>query len=253
MAPKKKPEAIVPAGQTETGIVNGNWLEEMKQEAKDLAAKFQVSSSRISFKSDGKIYVGDNEVDNPLSVLIVDACHDNALYEGKFDPNNYVPPVCFALGRDEATMKPHPDSPKPQHTDCKSCKLNQFGSSGNGKACKNSVRLVCLPGNTDASNVATLEAAQVSIPPTSLNAWGSYVKGLRDAGMVPWATITQIQNSQFKTYFKLAFRPVNRITREVWDGLKARKASFEEILMQPYKAKEEAAAPAKQAKGRGKF
>ena len=249
MASKKNQIVAAPA---ETGMVKGDWLEEMKQEAKDLAAKFTVSSSRISFKSDGNIYVGDNQVDNPLPVLIVAAAHENALYEGKFVPGKYTAPVCYAIGKDEATMAPHPEAPKPQHANCKSCPLNQFGSSGKGKACKNSVRLVALPGTVTEADVATAEAAQISIPPTSLNAWGSYVKGLRDAGMVPWATITHLMNAQFQTFFKVSFRPVTPITKEVWLGVKARQASFDETLLKPFTAAE-AEAPAKQAKGKGKF
>jgi hypothetical protein len=248
-----KTKQIVPvAAPAQTAMVSGDWLEQMKAEAKDLAAKFTVSSSRISFKSDGNIYVGDNQVDNPLPVLIVGAAHENALYEGKFVPGKYSSPVCFAIGKEESEMKPHADSPKPQHAECRTCPLNQFGSSGKGKACKNSVRLVALPGTVTEADVATAEAASIAIPPTSLNAWGSYVKGLRDAGMVPWATITHLMNAQFQTFFKVSFRPVNRITKEVWDGVQARRASFDETLLRPFSPAVEEA-PQKQAKGRGKF
>jgi hypothetical protein len=248
----KKNQIVPAAAPAETGMVKGNWLEEMKGEAKDLAAKFTVSSSRISFKSDGNIYVGDNQVDNPLPILIVAAAHENALYEGKFVPGKYTAPVCYAIGKDEDALVPHPDAPKPQHANCKTCPLNQFGSSGKGKACKNSVRLVALPGTVTEADVATAEAAQISIPPTSLNAWGSYVKGLRDAGLVPWATITHLMNAQFQTFFKVSFRPVNPITEPIYRGLKARMASFDETLLKPFSAAEaEEKKPA--AKGRGKF
>lgn len=249
-----KTKQIVPTtNPVETGIVKGGWLEVMKQEAKDLATKFTVTSSRISFKSDGNIYVGDNQVDNPLPILIVAAAHENALYEGKFVPGEYTAPVCYAIGKDEADMAPHPDAPKPQHVNCKTCPLNQFGSSGKGKACKNSVRLVALPGTVTEADIATVEAAQVSVPPTSLNAWGSYVKGLRDAGLVPWATITHLMNAQYQTYFKVSFRPVNPITEAIWVGVKARQASFDETLLKPFPVAAEEDSKKPQAKGKGKF
>ena len=245
-----KTKAIVPTTQ-ETGIVPGDWLEDMKKEAQDLAAKYKVTSTRISFKSDGTIHIGDNEVANPLPVLIADAAFENALYEGKYEPGKYTAPVCYAVGRDVETMKPHPQAPKPQHADCKSCPLNQFGSSGKGKACKNSVRLICLSGSVTETDVATAEALPCSIPPTSINAWGSYVKGLRDGGLVPWATITNLKVDQFKTFFKVSFQPVQKITQGVWFGLKARKASFEEQLLQPFSQPAEEEKP--KSKGARKF
>ena len=237
MAAKKK-TGIVPAAPS-TGIVK--WEDEIAAEAKDLAAKYTVTSQKISFRG-GKISIGGNEVQNPLPVLIADACFENALYEDAYDPARPAVPICFAFGRDEGKMAPHADSIKPQHADCKSCPLNQFGSSGNGKACKNGVRIMALSGTVTAEDVPTTEVLPAIIPPTSISNWASYVKGLRDMGLVPWACFTEIKNEPFKTWFKVSFRPVGKITQDIWVALKARRESIAEQMMQPYKAMEQAEA-----------
>lgn len=240
--------AIVPAVKP-AGIVK--WEDEIAAEAQDLASKVTVTSQKISFKG-GEISIGGNPVENPLPVLIADACFENALYEDAFDPDNPAIPVCFAFGDDEKEMKPHADSAKPQHADCKSCPLNQFGSSGKGKACKNQIRLMCLSGAVTAAEVPTAEVLPATLPPTSISNWAAYVKGLRDMGLVPWATITSLGCEKFKTWFKVTFKPTQRITQDIWVALKARKTSIREQMMQPYKARE-AEAPKAPAKGKRKF
>lgn len=249
---KKIPETTALAVKATPVTTLANWEDEIKAEAKDLASKVTVTSQSISFKG-GEISIGGNPVENPLPVLIADACFENALYEEAFDPDHPAVPVCFAFGRDEKEMKPHAESTKPQHADCKSCPLNQFGSSGKGKACKNGVRLMCYSGTTTAADVATAEVLPAKLPPTSLSNWAAYVKGLRDMNLVPWATITSLGAEKFKTFFKVTFRPVGKIDQALWVALKARKASVEEQMMQPYKAREaeEKAAPA--PKGKRKF
>lgn len=249
MAPPKKNTGIVPAAAAPTGIMK--WEDEIAAEAKDLAAKYTVTSQKISFKA-GKISIGGNEVQNPLPVLIADACFENALYEDAFDPDRPAVPVCFAFGRDEATMKPHPESAKPHHSDCKTCPLNQFGSSGKGKACKNQIRFMALSGSVTAEEIPTTEVLPALLPPTSISNWASYVKGLRDMGLVPWACFTEIKNEPFKTWYRVSFRPIGKITQDIWVALKARKASIEEQMMQPYKAMEAVEKPAP-AKGKRRF
>ena len=243
----KKQTGIVPAAQS-TGIVK--WEDEIAAEAKDLAAKYTVTSQKISFRG-GKISIGGNEVQNPLPVLIADACFENALYEDAFDPDRPATPICFAFGRDEGAMKPHADSIKPQHADCKTCPLNQFGSSGKGKACKNQIRFMALSGTVTAEEIPTTEVLPALLPPTSISNWASYVKGLRDMGLVPWACFTEIKNEPFKTWYRVSFRPVGKVTQEIWTALKARRASIEEAMMQPYRPiSQEPKAPAAKAKTR---
>jgi hypothetical protein len=50
----------------------------------------------------------------------------------------------------------------------------------------------------------------------------------------------RLKNEIFKTWFKVSFRPVGRVTHEVYAAIKARRASIEEQMFAPYKAREEA-------------
>jgi hypothetical protein len=74
-----------------------------------------------------------------ISVVIVDFVALQQYYPGKFDPKNIQPPVCMALGVEQATMRPDPSSPELQDggKGCKVCPKNQWKSDGGrGKACK---------------------------------------------------------------------------------------------------------------------
>ena len=216
----------------------GTWEEEMAAEAKAAAATVAPASQRLSFKG-GNISLGDAKLENPLPIIIADFGFENALYEDAYDPERPASPVCFALGRVEAEMKPHELSTKPQAEKCQGCPHNEFGSSGKGKACKNSLRLAIISGGVADDGVAGTEVLNATLPPTNLGAWGNYVKGLRDMGLPPWGAITELKNEVFKTWFKVSFRPVGRVTQAVYAGIKARRASIEEQLFQPFKPREE--------------
>lgn len=239
MASKKKHEETALAVKPTTALAApGTWEEEMAAEAKEAAATVAPTSQRLSFKG-GNISLGDTKLENPLPVIIADFCLENALYEEAYDPERPAPPVCFALGRKEEELAPHPLSTKPQHEKCRGCPQNEFGSSGKGKACKNSIRLAIVSGGVEGDGVAATEVLNATLPPTNLGAWGNYVKGLRDMGLPPWGAITELKNEVFKTWFKVSFRPIGKVTQEVYAGLKARKGSIEEQLMQPFKPREE--------------
>jgi hypothetical protein len=254
MASKKKIEeqslATVPTVSTALTTME----QEMAAEAKDLSAQFAVTSTAIRFNAQGQILVGDNEVDNPLPVIIVDQTHLNAYYSGPYDPDEKVPPDCFAFGNEEKGMKPHPDAIDPQHSDCATCPHNQYGTKGKGKACRNKVRLMCMSASVDGAGVATAEVLRAEVPPTSLSAFASYVAGLRGGNMTPRGVITEIKSEGFKTYFKISFRPVGKVTGEVWAALKARMPAVKDQMNQPFKAKAEVEKTAKApAKGKKKF
>src|SRR5271170_6510523 len=44
---------------------------------------------------------------NEMAVVILDGVLENVFYEGAYDPDTPQSPMCFAFGRDEATMAPH--------------------------------------------------------------------------------------------------------------------------------------------------
>lgn len=224
-----------------------DWEAEIAAEAKDVKAQFSTSTQRLSFRG-GKITVGGQVLENPLPVLVAGYTYENALYEGAFDPDVAAAPVCFAFGDVVSEMKPHPVSTKPQHSDCKSCPHNQFGSSGKGKLCKNQVKVMVIHGDVGPEALATSQMLPASIPPTSLQEFQNYVLGLRDGGLVPTAVFTEIQVVPFKTWFKVTFKPIRKVTKEIWLALKTRSTSVREELMRPYEQREPSESPAPKKK-----
>lgn len=139
----------------------------------------------------------------PIDVVIVDFVSRNNMYEGRYDPKSPSPPLCFAIGKNIKEMKPSPNAPQPQATDCHSCQMNQFGSDGDGKACKNSRLLAVLPPDSvdPADELMLLEAS-----PTALKNYDAYVSTIAAMhGVPPVGVITSVAFHPEKTYPSLVF------------------------------------------------
>jgi hypothetical protein len=146
--------------------------EELEALQKRVAAP---TGSRITVMNSGKFKVpGVGEVDGPIDVIIVDFASNNSYYKGAFNKNNPAPPVCAAVGtgpNDELT--PHEDAPDLQSDNCKTCPMNQFGSNGLGKACKNTKTVALLPADAvegDDTAIMTL-----SISPTGIKGFDATI------------------------------------------------------------------------------
>lgn len=151
----------------------------------------------------GILKVGEQEMPgNQALVVILDWVRENTYYEGRFDPDNPMPPTCYAFARgveQEEEMGPHPsmqDYPayfKPQHSQCKGCPMNEWGSAdkGRGKACQNRRRLTVLPAGVfiprkgsrdfdieaydDVAHYEQADVAFMKLPVTSVENWAKYV------------------------------------------------------------------------------
>ena len=162
------------------------------------AASEQRHSSGISIKN-GIMSVGDQPIpSNQFAAVILDAARLNTFYRTTYNPNDSSPPHCYAIGRDDAEMAPHPDMAKdynhfaPQAERCSACPHNEFGSgqNGKGKACSNRRRLIMLLAGTyqnvngmiqlqpmtDPDHYKTTGFLHMTLPPTSLKGWGEYVR-----------------------------------------------------------------------------
>lgn len=116
-----------------------------------------------------------------LEAIVLGGNRVNSFYQGEFTPGKPTPPSCYAIadpdwesGEVEAKLRPPADLASKEHDDCAGCPQNAFGSGrGNSKACKNTVRLALLPA--DAKDYSKADGLMLSVPPTSLRAWSSYV------------------------------------------------------------------------------
>lgn len=175
------------------------------------AAKLErPSGASIGTRAGVLTYAGSPVAGNKLDVIVVASVHTNTYYDQKYDPNNIANPVCFSYSESGEDMVPHPASSKPQHTDCATCPMNQWGSDpngGRGKACKNGRALAVIPANTKPEDIATAEMAILRPPVTSIKNWQMYVqKVVALYRRPPLGVVTQIgtvpdQKSQFKVTF----------------------------------------------------
>jgi hypothetical protein len=123
--------------------------------------------------------------------IIVGFVSHNAYYEGAFDRDNMVPPNCFAIGvvkNDDLERSANSPDPQPEDggDECKGCWANQWKSAavGNGKACKNSIKLAILCEDG--------ELRPMGLSSTALKPFGSYVSEIVQAfGVPPYGVMTE--------------------------------------------------------------
>jgi hypothetical protein len=240
-----------------------NKNESMQLWDKQLAEEAQASAAQVAGLGGGSFFsvrggtlkLGDAAIpNNEMGVIILDHVLENVFYGADFNPDNLVSPQCYAFGRDAGTMVPHEAAPKKVcDQGCKTCPNNAFGSAekGRGKACKNRIRLACISGGTftngrfealvSPSDVATAQVAYLSIPPTSIGAWGAYVKGLVSSlKRPPWAVFTKIKvQPDVRTQLSITFELLGPCPPSLAAALTKKAAEAKEAIIFPYLEREE--------------
>jgi hypothetical protein len=287
----RKPTAAAPTAEKKvTGTAVANWDEQLAREA-EVAAAMEANAGGGQFFSTqgGVLSFGGNPLPgNQLAGIIVDHILENVYYDGKFDPNNPSPPVCFAFGRDEATMAPHPtvvEAGQAQHPTCRGCDKNEWATAdtGRGKACRNSRRLGIIAGGaidpnsgkftpiTDPEDVKAATVGFLKIPVTSVKGFASFVKQIAGAlRRPPHGIFTKIREvPDPKSQFKVLFEPLSQIPNNLMEAVMTKNAETKAIIESPYPlsfdnddapparggrgrapVKQSSAAPAKKAAGR---
>lgn len=178
----------------------------------------------------------------PMQVVILDFMTHNLMFQGRYDPKNPAPPICFAIGKEIDTMVPSDNSPDKQSEDCAGCPNNQFGSSGNGKACKNTrVLAVVAPNAEEGSPIMT-----ISVAPMGLKDYDKYVGDVaRRFQLPPAGVVTEISFDDSVEFEKLVFSVVgpNENLTAHW----GRRTEALEILMVEPNLTRTSTAPAKPA------
>lgn len=223
--------------------------------AKKATQAEKPSSSSISFKSGMISYNKTPAPGNQLDVIIIASTHTNAYYEGKYDPDNIAPPVCYAYSADGEDMKPHPKSAKPQHTDCATCPMNQWKSDpngGKGKACKNGRKLAVIPADTKPEDVLNAEVAVASLPVTSVANFSNYVNKVATLfNRPPLGLITKLKTTpDMKTQFKVLFENEALLPGEMIIPLLKKGEMSQSLLEREYEYAAEAPAAADNGKAK---
>lgn len=256
-----KPVQNATGTQVSTGVGGGalalssGLMARLSAQAKDQAAQERPSVSKISLRG-GMLAIGGQPVaKNVLPVVIMFAGNRNAYYDKPFDPNNLQNPVCFALGGNDDEMFAHPNVPdgnvgpdseefeRASPRACDGCKFNEWGSDpkgGRGKACKETRRLVLIPGNglDTVEAVQKAEMAILDIPVTSGKNYSNFVNALASqTNLPPWAVVTDVSTERDpKTQFKVTFTPTNVVSEdeEIFLALEKRKEEAVRLAMTPY-------------------
>lgn len=247
--------------------LSGDVLARLAEKAKEASAKERPAISRISLKSGVMTYGGTPIAGNKMEAVVLAAAFRNVYYAGRYDPNNIVNPNCFALALDDENMAPHENVSNPVHPTCAGCPNNEWGSDpngGRGKACKQTRRLVMIPGGVvDKTDKEVLEAemAVMDIPVTSVKNYSQFVNTLAaSAGVPPYAAVCEISTApDAKTQFKVNFRGMRIVPNvEVLNAIEKRLDGANRLGLEPYEETSNAEPPSeeevqKQAKKAKKF
>ena len=181
---------------------------QLAEEAKRVSEKLGAPAGRkITIDNTGNLIAPGGEIlGTEVDVIVVDFASANYYYTAAYDPNNPASPVCFAFGDVINEMAPEEQSPEPQNADCRTCPHNQFGSSGNGKACKNTRELAVVLADELEDPDATPEMYMVSVSPTSLKHFDGAAKQIyRLFNGTPIKAILKMKAQQTANYFALTF------------------------------------------------
>jgi len=158
--------------------------EKIKAELANVNKSVAPPASR-NISTAGKVFTLPDGTSNPgpMHCVILDHRNFNRYYTRAYDPQNPAPPDCFAIAKEIDALAPHEDAQDPQSDACATCPNNAWGSAatGKGKACRNSVRLAIA--STDATT--DTEPMILTLPPTALKGWNSFVNNLSTAGLLP--------------------------------------------------------------------
>ena len=169
-----------------------------RQYADAYAATERSGGSSISVRN-GVMSIGDQPVPgNQFAAVILDAVRLNTFYRNAFNPAAIEAPTCYAVGRSDPEMSPHPDMAKdptyfqPQADRCGACPHNEFGSgrTGTGKACTNRRRLLLLPAGhyqqgpngfvlqpiQDTNHYSESPFLTLNLAPTTLASYGAWIR-----------------------------------------------------------------------------
>lgn len=244
-----------------------------KQYAEAYAETERRAGSSITLRN-GIMSVGDQAIPgNQFAGIVLDAVRLNTYYASNFNPNSIEPPICYAIGRNDMEMAPHPDMAKspyfqPQSPRCSGCPHNEFGSArqGQGKACGNRRRLLILVAGTyqpspqgpvlqpitDLSHYATSALLTLSVAPTSAPGWGAFVRdSMAKYQRPPFGMIARIYLYPHPKHGKEAvgFEPLAPLPDDWAPTVLQRFQEAQQEIMQGFEAPR--AQPAQQQRGGG--
>jgi hypothetical protein len=214
-----------------TGAVGNviNIRDMLKKQAESMSERTAPASGNfIRVTQDKQFMLPDGtKTPGPLQLVIVDFIASNRFYESAFDSKNPTPPACFAIDTNPQKMAPSPNAPLPQAKDCQTCPMNQFGSDGDGKACKNSRILAVLPPDADEDTPLWL----LGTSPTANKGFDGFVSTVaRVFQMPPVGVVATVGFDPTVTYAKLTFSDPQPLADELLEAFMGRQEEAKAML-----------------------
>lgn len=186
------------------------YQEEIKKELAGISSSISTSNRMERIRAENKAFIVPGQDPNmkPLEVVVVEFTNSYSYFAQEYDPTNPSndPPVCTAVGKNIAEMKPRASSDEPQAEQCDGCQWNEYetASIGKGKRCGQSVLLAVLPPTASSTDTPML----LNVPAASITNWGNYVKSLAGKSAIPAMVVTEISFDPNVKWTKFNFRAI---------------------------------------------
>lgn len=201
---------------------------------------------------------------NQMAMVVLDSIYENTYFPGAYDPDNRVPPTCYAFARGKAeanvmgpheSMADHLDYFDPQSDTCGTCQWSVFGSAdvGRGKACKEKRRLMMIPAGwyqpvkpkskdldlhlfDDPKEFESADLIRMTIPVLSVANWSKYVQAVTATHNLPTcAVVTRIWlEPDAKAPFKVHFEMVEKLPPEMAQVILAKQEQAMQQIITAY-------------------
>lgn len=213
-----------------------DWKAQLKKDVKQVQEETVTEGIGFISLRGGRMTYQDQELPGgELECVVVANIAERTMYDRPYDPEDKLPPDCFAQGSVVNALQPHGNVPKPISKNCKACPKAEFGTArvGKGPACKTYRKLVVMPKSTDP---ATADLAIIRVPPTSVANWTKYTNQLAGQGLPPWAAFTIVKVAPHpKKQFEVTFKGAAPVGDEsMLAGIHARIQEAERALFKPY-------------------
>jgi hypothetical protein len=238
----KKPAAPAVENVKSTALVPAaaNLPVDVRKQLADEAAAMKdrikaPTGDKIKLTKGKKFKLPDGtESEGPLTVVVLDFVSTNTYHDRPYKEGEASSPACFAIGKLESDkLTPSPNSPDKQSDTCGECPNNEFGSKGDGKACKNGRRLAVIAGEGDLASDPKSPMWLLDVSPTAVKAWDAYVASIRTQyGMPPVVVVTDVFFDPTSEFQSLRFgNPQPNANLEM--HLTRRAAAVERLTQEP--------------------
>jgi hypothetical protein len=212
-----------------------NIAELLKKEAEELGKRIQApGGDKIKLTKDKQFKLPDGtKHPGPLTVVILDFVSTNQFFDKPFKEGEAAAPACFAIGLEPNSMAPSDNSPKKQSDTCGKCPNNEFGSKGDGKACRNMRKLAVIAGAGDTAGDVNSSMWVLEVSPTAIKAFDAYVSSVKTQfGVPPIGVVTDIFMDPSSDFQSLRFGNP-QLNPNLETHFSRRAAARERLLAEP--------------------